>query len=76
MPSGMNFRMLIVLGRPKGPNQTLRIRILDRYVFSIIPTSGDKSVSAKKHIFWNEFEDAHCIGMLEGTKADATHQNP
>ena len=39
IPSRRNFKMLIVLGRPKGPNQMLRIRILDRYVFNTISTS-------------------------------------
>ena len=39
IPSGMNPKTFTVLWRPKGPNQTLCIRILDRYVFSIISTS-------------------------------------
>ena len=33
IPSEINFKILIVLWRPKGPNQTLHIRILDRYGF-------------------------------------------
>ena len=76
IPSGMNFKMLIVLGCPKGPNQTLRIRIRHRYVFGVIPTSCRKRFSYKNHTFWNEFQDSHCIRTPEGTKPDATHQNP
>ena len=47
IPSGMNSKIFIMLGRPKGPNQMLRIRILDRYVFSVIPTSYLKRFSTK-----------------------------
>ena len=64
--SGMNFKIFIVLWRPKGPNQTLRIRILDRYVFSVIPTSCQKRFSTKTKPSGMKFKMLVVLGRPEG----------
>ena len=56
IPFGMNFKIVIMLWHPKGPNQTLRIRIRYRYVFNIIPTSCQKRFSIKTIPFGMNFK--------------------
>ena len=47
IPSGINLKTFIVVWHPKGPNQTLRIRILDRYGFQCYPDILPKRFSTK-----------------------------
>ena len=56
IPFGMNFKIVIMLWRPKGPNQTLRIRINYRYVFNIIPISCQKRFIIKTIPFGMDFK--------------------
>ena len=59
-------------GRIQALRAVRRARLGADVLFGIL----SKTFFYKNHIFWNEFQDIHCIMTPEGTKPNATHQNP